>query len=59
MEPHKKNMKEQKKKESKGDIVILEISTPFNRTWKPRPKGSFDEGLKENTLDLSMGRSQE
>jgi hypothetical protein len=26
--------------------------------WKPRPKGGFDEGLKKNPLDLSIGRSQ-
>jgi hypothetical protein len=29
-----------------------------SKTWKPRPKGGFDEGLKKNPLDLSMGRSQ-
>ncbi|PEQ96359.1 hypothetical protein CN481_01760 [Bacillus sp. AFS006103] len=30
-----------------------------SKTWKPRPKGGFDEGLKKNPLDLSMGRSQD
>jgi hypothetical protein len=29
-----------------------------SKTWKPRLKGDFDEGLKKNPLDLSMGRSQ-
>jgi hypothetical protein len=29
-----------------------------SKTWKLRPKGGFDEGLKKNPLDLSMGRSQ-
>jgi hypothetical protein len=39
-------------------LLHVVMNRKSSKTWKLRLKGSFDEGLKKNPLDLSMGRSQ-